>query len=197
MALITQTEAREAIPSLTADATVVSDMISRLGTFIARYLGYPAQDATEPTIEQGTFVFYYDEDHADSIEIDGERLRLPIRPVASIASIYDDVTGAETYGASSLVASTNYALDIRTGVVRLLSTSSWAWSGIDRAIKVTCVAGFATIPGPIKQAAILTVANTYRNRAVKAEEQGTEFIIPPAAKELLQPYRIMSGLVRG
>lgn len=197
MALITQAEAREAIPSLTADATVVADMITRLGAHIARYLGYPAQDATDPTIESGTLVFYFDPDKGNSLQIDGGRLRLPVRPVASITSIYDDPTGTEAYGSSTLIAASNYALDIETGTVRLLRTATWAWSQVERSVKVTCVGGYSTIPGPIKQAAILTLANMYRARAVKASDRGEDFVIPPQAQQLLAPYRLMSGLVRG
>ncbi|MBC7289169.1 MAG: phage gp6-like head-tail connector protein, partial [Armatimonadetes bacterium] len=66
------------------------------------------------------------------------------------------------------------------------------------AVRVVYTAGYASVPGPVIQAAIMLVADWYRNRpdgrAVREAFDGyqatyAEELLPRRVRELLEPYR--------
>lgn len=199
MALITAAEARVYIPALTGTAqdTELNTLISRADGVLAAWCGFPPASAgAAPTLEDTTYTLYLDGPG-------GATLRLPVRPVVSITSIYDDPLRA--YAAADLVDSGDYTLYGDDGLVILDHDSvHGGWSTSSRALKVTAVCGFATIPEPIKQAAAMLVGHWYRLKtslgATSISQAGTnmqrvEATLPDSVKELMAPYRIWVGLL--
>jgi hypothetical protein len=201
MALLTAAQARVYIPGITsAEDTNLDAIILRVGAAIARYLGYPAASAgVSPTIESTTYTLYSGAGELGVVvSQDGTALLTAPRPITAITSIHDDPD--QGYGASYLVASTDYTYDALDGVVRLLPTATHgAFSSAPYAVKLVVVAGYATVPADIIEAAALTVAHRWRQKKQPgASENAPEADgvgIPPAARALLAPYRIALGWV--
>lgn len=156
MALITAAEARTRIPAIknaTGEDTGIDTLIGMIGRVFARYCGYPrASDGSEPTMEDATYV-------EDVTGRGGRTLELPVFPVVSITSIYDD--SGWTFGSDSLVDSSDYVLRKKRYAVLTETASHGAWSTADSAIRCTFVAGFETAPEDLKLACELAIRNLY------------------------------------
>lgn len=195
MAVITQAEARVYLLGVSVDDSVVADLITRADAILAAWCGYEA--ATEvgaPTFEDVTVTRYMPGPG-------GRDLWLPVWPIVSITSIYDDPE--EVYGATTLVASGDY--DIRDrGRVRLKGTAThgtWTEDADALPIKVVWVGGWATPPSAIKQSVAEYVAVLWRLRAgpgvsSNSSQKGTTNIptgeIPMSIKQRLAPYRLIT-----
>lgn len=192
MALITTSEAKELLPNLTgtAEDTLLTTLIATASRAIAYELGYPETTAGgQPTLETATYTEYLDGPG-------GRDLILSNWPIQSITSIYD--SSDRRYGADELVASTDYTvIDGRHGLVVLdWDSQHGTWSTGRRAIKVTYVAGWATVPDPIKHAAKMLVRHLYGLRTTQglANQEGSSFreaqLMPKEVKELISKYRL-------
>lgn len=193
MALITVEEARSYIPALrgTADDGFLTTLIDVAGETIASRLGWPSTTAgSAPSIESASRVFYVD----GPSYYDPRTIRIPVRPVISITSIYDDPLHA--FGSDTLVDSSEYDLLGTAGTVSVRGDASHSWSRADRSIKVTCVAGFSTIPARIKHQCGLLVRHWYANRsAAQVPGVGTgavpqRYLIPDALWTDLAHWRL-------
>lgn len=166
MALITAAEARQEIPELTgtSEDTLLESLILQAGGMIARFCSYPPASAgAEPTMESASYTRYYDGPG-------GRILTLDVRPVTAVASIYDDID--LTWGADTLIASSNYAiLDGTTGRVLLTATSGESFSGAEMAIKATFTAGYTTVPDSLKRAARELVKSLWTNRPTQRPDE--------------------------
>lgn len=171
MASLTAAEAREAIPGLTGTTqdTAIETIVGRVDALIAKYLGFqPPSAAANPSFETSTLIRYLDGPMFD----DPGALALGVYPVQSVTSIYDDPTRG--YAADTLVDSDDYTLDGQTGIVWLSPTGAHgSWSKGKRAIKATIVAGWATVPKAIKEAAIREVAARWRWRNIPTTTQNS------------------------
>ena len=154
MALISTSEAKQMIPALSSGSTedtLLTSLISAVGAAMAAWCGYPSASAgAAPTMESATYTRYQDGP--------GERLLvLDVWPVTSITSIYDSQD--RSYRASDQVASGDFTLvEGERGLVELdWDASHGSWSTARRAIKSTYVAGWATVPENLKQAARIAV----------------------------------------
>lgn len=199
MAILTAAQARDYLPALTGSAedSLLNTLISRCSAQIARYLGYPAATAgVVPTVESATYT-----QHLDSPG--GLQLALPVGPLVSVTSIHDDPE--RRYEADSLVAASDYELDLIRGLVVLKSTSShglWSDSAPYRAIKVVYVAGWSSVSTnapEITDACALLVKQRldYRHTLGRSSvsRQGvsealTEQTMPKQVRDLLAPYMI-------
>jgi uncharacterized phiE125 gp8 family phage protein len=139
----------------------------------------------------------------------GDRLRLPLRPVQSVATVqyYD------TAGVQQTLAGAGYALlaDAIGSYVALAPNAVWPGTyGRSDAVRVTFVAGYgnaAAVPEPIRVAILLAVQHLYalRNsenvflRSEQVEGVGaTQYavseqagsIITRAVDALVEPYRV-------
>lgn len=202
MALITAAQARLNIPTLTSTGsdTDLDTVIGRVGVAIARYLGYPALNATTPpTVESTTYTWYSGGYEAPvTVSADGESLFLPAKPVTSVTSVHDDPD--QGYGSSYLVASGGYTTNLMDGIIRLLPTGTHGqFSKIPYAVKVIAVCGWTTIPTDLQAAAILCVQHWWTQKREglhsSLSAQGVslspqQVAIPKEAKELLAPFRI-------
>ena len=201
MALISTTEAKQMIPALSGSTedTLLGVLISAAGQAMAAWCGYPtASSGAAPTMESTTYARYQDGPG-------GRLLTLDVWPVTSVTSIYDSED--RRYGADDLVASGDYTLvegDI--GLVELdWDATHGAWSTAPRAIKATYVAGWATVPESLKQAARIAVRALYDKRqTISFTSQSMSGVsvglvtpahLPDETKQLLAPYRLPRALV--
>jgi uncharacterized phiE125 gp8 family phage protein len=118
----------------------------------------------------------------------GDVMRLPIGPVQSITSvIYQDTSGAD-----QTLANTEYVLlrDNFGDYVTLAANKSWPSVG-DRAdaVRITYLAGTASIPVAIKHAALLLVGHWFSHR--EAVSAGSMMATPIAVDALLTPHRML------
>lgn len=121
----------------------------------------------------------------------GHAVKLPLRPVQSIAAVrlYDDSASATTLDPAT------YFLDGAAAPPRLVRHSALPWprSGrIANGIEIAFIAGFgptaADVPAPIRQAILLLVAHWYEHRS-PLEEGAHAAPLPTMVSELLAPYR--------
>jgi len=129
-----------------------------------------------------TITELFDEFPADGI------FPLTVSPVRSVSAI----TYADTAGAVQTLAATVYKADLISMPARIIRNSGQAWpqvdtvQGIASAIYTVGYDNASAVPGPIKQAMLLTIADMYDNR--------TDYIkkLPTAAEYMLQAagYRI-------
>lgn len=121
----------------------------------------------------------------------GATVPLPLRPVASIASVR--VLAAD--GTPATLAASDYLLEGQGIPPRLVRTGIlWPEPGQAAAgIEITFTAGFGPaandVPAPIRQALLLLVAHWYEHRD-PIEIGAPETAIPRAVSELLLPYRV-------
>ena len=121
-------------------------------------------------------------------------MRLRRMPASSITSIkYIDETGTE-----QTVTASDYTLDTYSTfhAVRLAYNTYWPnHQDITNAIKVRYVAGYGAsgtdVPGPIREAILLTVGHWTRYQAL-AESGVSITRIPFAVENLLSPYRVIN-----
>jgi uncharacterized phiE125 gp8 family phage protein len=116
------------------------------------------------------------------------KLRLALRPVASVAS----VTYFDGDNASQTLSASIYGLFEDGAGPYIALDPDQTWPGSYRrvdGVSVTYVAGeaAAAVPNAIKQAILLLVGHWYANREAVAE--GQMHAVPMAAEALIQPYR--------
>ena len=198
MALMTAAEARLYIRGIsgTAEDTNISTLVTRVDAMFAAYLGYRRKSDGTYTVEDGTYVLYLTGDGT-------KQLQLPVVPVVSITSMYDDPDLA--YGSGDLVASGDYTLYGGEGLLILDNDSAHGeWSTTPRAIKATIVAGWATVPEAVKHACGLQVAFMWTARdhvgTSKISQGGGSIDVAPVmllpeVRRTLDPYRVATSWV--
>ncbi len=208
MALITATEAKVLLPGLTGSSadTSLDTMISRAGSALAAYCGFPHVGAAGPTLEQTTYtMFLHGPDDGDPAPV----LPLPLRPVISITSVHDDTDRA--YGSSTeLAEASHFSVDKTGGRLVLLGSSTHAWSSGFEAIKVVGVFGLTTgsIPEQVKHAVCETVqANWHKRHMANTAQVGVAgdtftpnnapLFVPPSARELIGPWVLWERKLSG
>lgn len=136
MAILSSAEALLYLPQLSSVGTSLDDFIARAEGQLAAWARWPIADgAGRPNLEQATYTFYLD----GPAFADFMRLDLPIKPIQSITSIHDDPD--REYGASTLVAASDYETDDDAGEIYLLPNASHSWNRARRTIRVIGVFG--------------------------------------------------------
>ena len=163
--LVSAAEARLAIPELsgTAEDTNLETLITRVGEAFARHCGYPG---TSPTMESTSYT-------RDLDGPGGRDLVLDVWPVTAISSVYDDVT-LDFTDSQYLVSSSDYVI-VNGRTLRLKSTSTHgAWSKGQGQIRVAFTAGYATVPGALKQLAIMAVKHWFDLRRTQGKSNTSQ-----------------------
>ena len=203
MALITAAEARAYLPGLTGttEDTSLAVFITRASSLIAEYLGWPpATSGADPTIEDATYTLYSGRGRAVVGVVDSSVLRLPVRPLVSVTSVYDDPD--RVYGSGQLIASADYDVEKEDGEIILLPTAGHSWSTGMAAIRVICVAGYETVPTWAAHAAGLMTHHLWDLRHTQGRQsvgQGgvslslTPETMPEVVREVLSGYRILGA----
>lgn len=166
--------------SITADDAL-------LATYITAARQYVETRLSTALITQ-TWILYRD-------YFPGSEFRLPRAPLQSVTSIkYTDEDGTE-----STYDSSNYQVDAvsKPGRVALASSASWPSVTLREmnGFYVTYVAGYGSgpsnVPGPIKQALFLLVADMYEFRENSIVEQGVTIEqLPFGIRSLLSSYNM-------
>lgn len=199
MALISAANVRAEVQGLTsADDTELGLLIAEADALAASWCLFPSPTATTaPTLSLSTYVDYLDGPDCN----DAGMLRLRVRPVVSITSIYDDPD--RVYGASTLIASTEYSI-IDARAVLLDYDAIVSWSRASRAIKVTYTAGWTdgSAPADLKRALIEIVASIWRRRHVPglpsaAPVEQDANAVPAVARQALARYRRLEAALGG
>lgn len=198
MALPSALAVRLLIPSLSGagEDTDLDTLIADANSVLAAWCNFrPATAGGSPSLESATYTVVMDGPSNPTA------LRLPVRPVASITSLYDDSAFSGSFDASNLVASDDLDLAIDDGVVHLLPNSAHgAFSRGRRRIKAVFVAGFDTgAHEQIKLAIATYTAHLFHGRpsigtdayAVDGvTETPAKRTIPPEVKEILSNIKL-------
>lgn len=203
MALLTSTEAKAMKPDLTGTAqdTLIDTLIGRADERLATWCGYPNYDSSViPSLTSQTYTQYLDGPSWENQQV----LAVPFFPLGSITSIHDD-PGDRSYGAATLVASSDYETDAYRGLVILTPTAvQGSWSKGFRAQKIITAAGWSTVPELLKQAGAELVWHWYRLMRERGHDSvsiggssagswGAE--IPKYIRELVAPFRLPGVLL--
>jgi uncharacterized phiE125 gp8 family phage protein len=121
-----------------------------------------------------------------------QELALRRYPVISVSAVYD---GVNEIGSGRLLTPDEYILDASAGILRLRKGS---FTPGRASVGVVYTAGYAQAPESVVQAAVMLVADWYRNRPDgRALREGYDGYaatyaadaIPPQVAALLEPYR--------
>lgn len=122
-------------------------------------------------------------------------IKLPLSPVKSITSItYKDMNGVV-----QTLNSANYTLDTYglSNLIYLVNDTTYP-DVFDEpnAVKITCVAGYTTIPNTVNHAIKLIISNYYENRQedILSNARLSFNSLPMGVKELLNHERVDIGL---
>ena len=205
MALLDAAAVKEFVRELLG-STALDSVAAQVGieaqALVSAYLGWPPKTAGgAPDCESGTFVIYTHLGVAKIRRLDSTRLRLPVRPVTAVASIYD--SSDRSYGAGDLVASSDYTLLGDEGLIVLDGDAAHsAWGSTLGAIKATVTAGYTSIATThplLYQAMGGLAARIYADRHAAGVTQasrgsGSEtrppIDIPEGIRRQLQVYRL-------
>jgi hypothetical protein len=134
----------------------------------------------------------------------GRELRLPVRPIISVASLIDD-PDLEYDDSTEIIPDSQYTRYDREGLIILKDDAEKSpFSSAKRAIRIDYTAGYSTVPEGIKHACGIQVANWFSSRnsigktkvsqgGGSADMQG--FSLLDSVKESLQPYRLATSWV--
>ena len=200
MSLVSVSTLKEYLPEIQGNSidADLSSLISRVESYIARYIGFPLPDsATSYTLDQSTYTIYESRPMFDLSYV----LQMSIKPIISITSIHSDVD--REYGSDSLIDSSKYEIDKQNGRVILDDTSPDTFDVGFRAIKVVGSFGFSTSSPPSDLVHAICVYCSHLQRAKNS--QGNVSItqrnstvslsprtMPEEVKEILRGYRNVS-----
>jgi len=197
VALITATEARVLLPSLTS-GSADSDLdtyITRAGQALAKWCAFPT-DGGASTLEQATYTMYLSCPDVLNPLI----LQLPVRPIISVSSVNVDVN-REYNASTALTEGVDFVVDKEQGRLVLTGSTSNYWTSSFEAIRVVADAGLATVPEIVKQACALTVKANWDKRQMQNLDQiqtGSdntvftkfEYHVPPDARDLVSDLEL-------
>ena len=165
MALLTPAEARLHCPGLdTDDDTVLTELIGAMGGAFGRECGCPLPaSGLQVTLESTSYTCYL-------TGRGGRDLDLDVFPVTAVSAVRDDPT-LDFTDAQYLLDSGDYAI-VRGRILRLTSTATWGQWGknVRDAIRVSCTAGWTTIPEELQQAARLAARHAWDARFSQGEQ---------------------------
>lgn len=202
--LLTLAEARDQLSGATGgDDARLTRAIEAAGQLVASYLGYPASSDGLVTAEEATYTVRCDGVTGD-VPLPGTAcgrwLRLPVQPLVSITSIYDDPD--RDFPATTLVSSADYSIDDgNTATVKLSTTATHGnWNTGRANIKATVVAGYSQPPAWLKAAARIVVRSLLDSPTTQGRSNLTRggenitlrdgHIIPEEARVILDANRL-------
>ena len=202
MSIVSASTLKEYLPEIqgsTVDADLTS-LISRVESFIARYLGFPLADGnTSYTLDQSTYTIYADRPMFSFSYV----LQLPIKPVIALTSIHSDVD--REYGASTAIDLAKTTTDKQNGRVILNDNSTDTFDVGYRANKIVGSFGFSTSNPPHDLVHAICVycshlqraKNSQRNQSITQRNSTVSLsprTMPIEVKEILRGYRNVSTI---
>lgn len=202
MSLVSVSILKEYLPEIQGNSidADLSSLISRVESYIARYIGFPLPDSgTSYTLDQATYTIFESRPMYTLSYV----LQLSIKPIISITSIHSDVD--REYGSDSLIDSNKYEIDKENGRVILDDTSPDTFDVGYRAIKIVGSFGYNTSSPPDDLVHAICVYCSHLQRAKSS--QGNNSItqrnstvslsprtMPDEVKEILRGYRNVSTI---
>ncbi len=196
MPLVTTDILKEYLPEVTGTGsdTELSDLLDRVESTIARWLGFPSPDSSNtPKLDVNTYTLYIDSYWIDNISV----LQLPLRPVVTITSVHADIE--RKYTADTEVNSDEYEIDKQQGLLIIKpDTSTVGFTRGYRANKVVGTFGFTLYHKDIVHAVCVYASQLHRAKTSQGKKSQTvrqatttymPNTIPPEVKEILYPYR--------
>ena len=199
MPLITKTEAKaRSVSELSANAatdTILDDLIARADEMIAEACGMPRPSAIGlRTMASATYTLYSGEGWLDVDPVNARILRVGVRPVTTITSVHEAVD--EAFDSGALVASADYGSrgELAEEIYLSQTSTHGQWSRQDRRIKAVVVAGWATAPGTLKQAAAELVMHLYELRTRRGKTSIQQGNLNTAYRTEIIPDHILATL---
>ena len=196
MALVTTDILKEYLPEITGTGsdTELSNLLDRVEATIARWLGFPAPDASNtPTLAVTTYTLYIDSYWIDDISV----LQLPLKPVVTITSVHADPD--REYTADTEVNSDEYEIDKQQGLLIIKpDTSTVGFTKGYRANRVIGTFGFTLYHRDLVHAVCVYASQLHRAKSSQGKKSQTvrqatttysPNTIPLEVKEILYPYR--------
>lgn len=171
MALVSAATLREYLPEIgssTGADTELNSLISRVESYIARWLGFPppasSNDSTQ--LDQATYTLYLDGPNKQ----DGTILQLPVKPIVSLTSIHSDPD--RKYESSSALTLSNIDIDSANGRLIVKPTTTTNFDRGYRALKVVLVAGYSdTPPADLVHAVCVWASQLHRQKQTQGKTQ--------------------------
>lgn len=201
MSVVSLSTVKEYLPELsgTGADTALTNLIDRVESAVARYLGYPPFDGSlNPQLDQATYTLYVD----GPTSYDYFTLQLPIAPIHAISSIHTDLN--RQYGGGTVIDSSHYTFNAGLGRIYLdpITTNRNFLHGY-RANKIVCTVGYTslTVPDDLEHAVCIWVSQLHRNKANQGKESITQTnatvrispkTMPPEVKEYLSYLKNVS-----
>ena len=202
MALVTTDLLKEYLPEVSGSGadTQLENILDRVESRIARFLGYPAPDGSNTTtLAVSTYTLYIDSYWYDDITV----LQLPIKPVVSISSIHADPD--RKYGADTEVNSNEFEIDKQQGLLIIKpETSTVGFTKSYRGNKVVGTFGFTLFHRDLIHAVCVYASHLYRAKSSQGKKSqsvrnaNTTYslnIMPDEVKEILYPYRASQVII--
>jgi len=202
MALVTTDLLKEYLPEVSGSGadTQLENILDRVESRIARFLGYPAPDGSNTTtLAVSTYTLYIDSYWYDDITV----LQLPIKPVVSISSIHADPD--RKYGADTEVNSNEFEIDKQQGLLIIKpETSTVGFTKSYRVNKVVGTFGFTLFHLDLIHAVCVYASHLYRAKSSQGKKSqsvrnaNTTYslnIMPDEVKEILYPYRASQVII--
>ena len=196
MPLVTTDILKEYLPEVTGTGsdTELSDLLDRVESTIARWLGFPSPDSSNtPKLDVNTYTLYIDSYWIDNISV----LQLPLKPVVTITSVHADIE--RKYTADTEVNSDEYEIDKQQGLLIIKpDTSTVGFTRGYRANKVVGTFGFTLYHRDLVHAVCVYASQLHRAKTSQGKKSQTvrqattsymPNTIPPEVKEILYPYR--------
>ncbi len=203
MSLVSVSVLKEYLPEIQGSSidADLSSLISRVESYIARYLGFPLADGnTSYVLDQSTYTVYIDQPMYELSYV----LQLSIKPVVSVASVHSDVD--REYGTDTAIDLAKTTLDKQNGRIILNDESTDTFDNGYRANKVVGSFGFNTSSPPHDLVHAICVYCAHLQRAKSS--QGNQSItqrnstvslsprtMPIEVKEILRGYRNVSVII--
>tara|TARA_S200002703_G_scaffold2414_1_gene3787 strand:- start:400 stop:1011 length:612 start_codon:yes stop_codon:yes gene_type:complete len=203
MSIVSLSTFKEYLPEVqgTGSDTELQNILDRVESSVAIFLGYPRGDAdgsTSPTLASVSYEFYVDAPFYNN----PNALYLPMKPVTAVASWHSDVE--RLYGSDTAIASDQYDLDTVNGRLYLKSTSTATIESGVRANKVVCTAGYSTVPNDLEHAICVYASMLQRAKSSQGKENTTQRDVtvkfsprtmPQEVKDILNPFRVYQRIL--
>lgn len=196
MALVTTDILKEYLPEIsgTGANTELTNMLDRVESVVARWLGFPSPDSSNtPTLSVSTYTVYVDSYWFDDISV----LQLPIKPVVTITSVHAD--SDRKYGADTEVHSDEYEIDSQQGLLIIKpDTSTVGFVNAYRGNKIVGTFGYTLFHKDIVHAVCVFASHLYRAKSSQGKKSqsvrnaNTTYspnTMPDEVKQILYPYR--------
>lgn len=196
MALVTTDILKEYLPEVSGTGvnTELSNLLDRVESAIARWLGFPAPDGSNtPTLAVSTYTLYIDSYWYGNRSV----LQLPIKPVVTITSVHSDPD--REYNSDSEVNSDEYDIDKQAGLLIIKPTvSTVGFSKAYRANKVVGTFGFTLFHKDLVHAVCVFASQLHRAKSSQGKKSQSvrnatttymPNVIPDEVRQILYPYR--------